>query len=85
MRVHIYALIGILTHARDFASDRRAAFSIVLVGNQVDYACLRAAPPDAYGGLHTFLIWVRAVPPRPGRGLWSPFVARCPRRLGLWR
>ena len=34
VRVHIYALTGILTHARDLAGDRRAAFSIVLVGNQ---------------------------------------------------
>jgi hypothetical protein len=34
VRVHIYALAGIPTHARDLAGDRHAAFSIVLAGNQ---------------------------------------------------
>ena len=34
-RAHIYALTGILTRARDLAGDRCAAFSILLVGNQI--------------------------------------------------
>jgi hypothetical protein len=34
-RAHIYALTGIFTHELDLADDRRAAFSIVLVGKQI--------------------------------------------------
>lgn len=46
---HIYARAGILTHVLSIrADDRRAAFSIVLVGNQIDSGRLIAA----------FVVWV---------------------------
>jgi hypothetical protein len=32
---HAYTRGGMLTHAFDLAGDHRAAFSIVLVGNQI--------------------------------------------------
>ena len=44
-RAHIYARTGILTHVPELAGDRRAAFSIVMVGNQIaDYARLGTTP-----------------------------------------
>jgi hypothetical protein len=39
---HAYARGSMLTHAFDLASDHRAAFSIVLVGNQISLPNRRA-------------------------------------------
>ena len=45
---HAYARGSMLTHAFDLAGDHRAAFSIVLVGNQiVEYALIHPVPSGA--------------------------------------
>jgi hypothetical protein len=52
-----------LTHAFDLAGDHRAAFSIVLVGNQIADSGCSASEQDGHGVVsHISLFWV----PVPG-------------------
>jgi hypothetical protein len=52
-----------LTHALDLAGDHRAAFSIVLVGNQIADSGCSASEQDGHGVVsHVSLFWV----PVPG-------------------
>ena len=64
---HAYARGSMLTHAFDLAGDHRAAFSIVLVGNQIpdDYLLWSSA---LFESRRTQIrqLWRLQVPERPG-------------------
>jgi hypothetical protein len=57
---HAYARGSMLTHAFDLAGDHRAAFSVVPVGNQIDYLRL-AAGPVGCPELHILPGYVRVI------------------------